>query len=90
MLLIFNSFSQKVYPLTRNDSALLIEYDVEHKENLELGKIKEASNFLNLSAMLFWERNHFNEAEKKFLVSLDLNNKLANENGIAMINNNLQ
>jgi len=89
LLLFFNSYSQKIYPLTRNDSALILEYDAKYKEQLEIGKIKEASNFLNLSAMLYWEKNHFDKAEENFLNSLELNKKLANENGIAMINNNL-
>ncbi len=89
LLLFLNSYSQKIYPLTRNDSALILEYDQKYKEQFEIGKIKEASNFLNLSAMLFWERNHFDEAETKFLNSLSLNKQLANENGVAMINNNL-
>jgi len=92
IILVFissNIYAQKVYPLTRNDSAVLVKYDKLYNEKFELAKLKEASNYLNLSAMLYWERNHFADAEKTFLKSLEINKKLANQNGIAMINNNL-
>ncbi|RLD65407.1 MAG: hypothetical protein DRI95_08825, partial [Bacteroidetes bacterium] len=88
-LISLNLYSQKIYPLTRNDSSMLVEYDKLYQEQHDLGRLKEASNFLNLSAMLYWERNHFGDAEKKFLKSLEVNKRLSNQNGIAMINNNL-
>ncbi len=89
ILISSNLYSQRVYPLSRNDSALLVQYKKAYQDQYDMGHIKEASKFLNLSAMLYWERNHFDEAETKFLSSLKINKQLANQNGIAMINNNL-
>ncbi len=84
-----NIFAQKTYPLTRNDSAKIQQYNTAFTEQNSRGNLKEASKFLNLSAMLYWEKNHYNTAEKLFLQSLGLNEKLANQNAITMINNNL-
>lgn len=89
LLISSNIYSQKVYDLSRNDSAMLVEYNAAYLEQYKIGHLKEATNYLNLSAMLLWTKNHFDEAETKFLKSLELNKKLANQNGVAMINNNL-
>ena len=89
LLVSNNLFSQLVYPLTRNDSALIVKYQQAYEDQQAINHKKEASRFLNLIAMLYWEKNHFDKAEKFFIQSLNINKKLANENGVAMINNNL-
>ncbi len=85
----FSLFAQVEYPLSRNDSANIAEYSEQFQEHFKLGKKKEASRFLNLTAMLYWEKNHFAEAEIYFLKSLKINKELSNQNGIAMLHNNL-
>ncbi len=80
---------QEVYPLTRDDSANVVIYQEQYETHLRQNHKKEASRFLNLMAMIYWEKNHYKQAENIYLKSLKLNEELANENGIAMLNNNL-
>ena len=84
------SFGQtQEYALSRQDSALIHKYlnkAAGHENNQNL---KEASRFLNDAAMIYWEHNHYDQSIKYFKKSLAFNKKLANENGIAMINSNL-
>ncbi len=84
-----NGMALEEYPLSRNDSATIKEYNGHYEEQLKQNHKKEASRFLNLIAMIYWEKNHFKEAESYFLKSLKLNQSLDNQNGIAMLNNNL-
>ncbi len=44
---------------------------------------------MNNSAMLYWEKNHFENAKSLFLNSLKINESLNNQNGTTMINSNL-
>lgn len=76
-------------PLSRQDSALLSKYESKATEQTEKDNLKEASDFFNQIAMLYWEHNHFNDAIHSYEKSLVINNALGNENGIAMINSNL-
>ncbi len=87
--IVISSYAQTVYPLSRNDSAMIVQYEKSYDEQIEKNSLKGASDFKNKSAMLYWELNHFDEAERFFLESLAINKKLANRNAIAMINNNL-
>ncbi len=86
----FGGYSQlKKYDLSRNDSALIIDYNKAYEEHLNLDHKKEASRFLNLMATLYWEHNHFDKAIGLYQKSLELNKALGNENAQAMINSNL-
>ncbi len=82
-------FSQQEYPLSRQDSALIIKYLASFEEKDSLGRLKEASDNLNSIAMIYWEHNHFTDATFYYTESLIRNEKLDNENAIAMINSNL-
>ncbi len=82
-------FAQQEYPLSRQDSALIIKYQAAFEEKDGLGKLKEASDNLNSIAMIYWEHNHFAKATSYYEESLIRNEQLENENAIAMINSNL-
>ncbi len=93
IILIFlfssNIFAQQEYPLSRQDSALIIKYQAAFEVQDNLGKLKEASDNLNSIAMIYWEHNHYAQATTFYEESLIRNEKLENENAIAMINSNL-
>jgi len=82
-------FAQQEYPLSRQDSALIINYIASFEEKERLGKLKEASDKLNSIAMIYWEHNHFAKATSYYEESLKRNEQLGNENAIAMINSNI-
>ena len=90
-LSIFSSFVQaQTQPLTSHDSALVVKYlkSYDHEINVEKN-IKEASRYLNETAFLYWEHNQYGAAIKYYEMSLDLNRRIQNENGMAMLHNNL-
>lgn len=76
-------------PYSRNDSAQMHASDSLHDYHLGRGDLKEASRWLDLNAMLFWQHNELRRAEEYFLRSLGYNERLGNQNGIAGINSNL-
>lgn len=81
-------FAQK-HPLSRSDSGI-IHTNLEKYEFLITKKdFRSASGALNDIAFVYWNNNHYREAADYYERSLTLNEKVANENGVAMINNNL-
>jgi signal transduction histidine kinase len=93
VLLLFNFLSEvsaQTQPLTSHDSAMVLKYlkIYEHELNEEKN-IKEASRYLNETALLYWEHNQYKNAIKYYEMSLDLNMRIQNENGVAMLHNNL-
>lgn len=62
--------------------------DYERQLNIEKN-IKEASRYLNETAFLYWEHNQYQKAIRYYEMSLKLNHKIENENGLAMLHNNL-
>jgi len=89
LLLTLNLFAQQEIQLSRQDSALIIKYLNAFEEQEKLGNLKEASDNLNSAAMIYWENNHFADATKYYEESLKRNEKLENQNAIAMINSNI-
>lgn len=89
LLIITTVFAQQEYPLSRQDSALILKYQIAFEELDANGKLKEASDNLNSIAMIYWEHNHFAKATQYYEESLKRNEGLENENAIAMINSNL-
>ena len=79
----------QVQPLSRQDSAQV----VKHIESYDLYKFRgdqrTASEFLNKLAFIYWNHNQYQRAIDYYLESLNINRQLANENGVAMLNNNL-
>lgn len=76
-------------PFTRNDSAAHYQYDSLYRYHLRGGNLKEAARNLDQNAMLFWVHNSYDKAVEYFNRSLELNQRLGNQNGIAGINSNL-
>lgn len=82
--------AQHVYiPFARNDSAARRQSDSLYRYHLERGNLKEAARHLDQNAMLFWLHNSYDKAIEYFKRSLELNERLGNQNGIAGINSNL-
>ena len=83
-------YAQHVFvPFARNDSAARNLQDSLYREYLKSGNLKEAARQLDLNAMLFWLHNSYDTAVAYFNRSLELNQRLGNQNGIAGINSNL-
>ncbi|MEN7550265.1 ATP-binding protein [Rapidithrix thailandica] len=79
----------QIQPLSRSDSGKVATYLSKHHEYLSKNNYKEASRMLNDAAFIYWNHNNYNEAIQYYERSLSLNAKLENENGVAMIHNNL-
>lgn len=79
----------KPIPLSRQDTALIEKYLEKADEHLSLNHLKEASDFYNQTAIIYWEHNRYEKASEFYKKSLKINEDLGNENGIAMINSNL-
>jgi serine phosphatase RsbU (regulator of sigma subunit) len=79
----------QVQPLSRNDSAFVL--DAEQKYNLAISQnnLKQASYHLNDLAFKYWNHNNYKKAIEYYEQSLQLNSGVGNENGEAMINSNL-
>ncbi len=77
------------YPLSANDSAVVEKYLRLSDEWKDRGDEKEASRYQNEAAMVYWNHNQFQKAIFHYEKSLELNHYLDNENGVAMIHNNL-
>ena len=77
------------HPLSRVDSAEVIQNLNRYQNFIGKKDYRSATDALNKVAFTYWENNHYEEAIKYYEISLSLNEKVFNENGIAMINNNL-
>lgn len=78
------------HPLSNHDSALVVKYNAEYEKYLHHhSNIKDASHYINEIAFIYWEHNQYYQAIKYYKISAELNEQIENENGIAMINNNL-
>ncbi len=75
--------------LSRQDSAEVLRLEVMYKTAEIKGFAAEAAEQLNSIAQIYWNHNQNEKAVSYYLKSLTLNEKLRNENGISMINNNL-
>ncbi|NPA45571.1 MAG: tetratricopeptide repeat protein [Chlorobi bacterium] len=83
-----NAQTQK-FNLSRQDSADLSLLEQKAAEYRAGNYLKQESDCYNKIADLWWEHNYFEKAVEYYKKSLEINNKLANENAIAMINSNL-
>ncbi len=80
---------QREYHFSRQDSSMAHKLLTQAQQFKNSQKINQESGCYNKLANLYWEHNKYKEAELYFEKSLEINKKLANENGIAMINSNL-
>ncbi|MFN8255502.1 MAG: tetratricopeptide repeat protein [Bacteroidales bacterium] len=92
LLLSAGSTFAQVYtkqPLTSLDSAQIKKYTENYEMYYGKSDLRNASDFLNQIANIYWNRNNFEKATEYFLKSLELNEKLGNKNGMAGIHSNL-
>ncbi|WP_109829391.1 tetratricopeptide repeat protein [Reichenbachiella versicolor] len=86
---IYSANAQE-HPLSKHDSALVVSYTQAYELELQNNvNFKEASRYLNEIAFIYWEHNQYEKAIEYYKESVELNEKIENENGIAMIHNNL-
>ncbi len=83
-----NAQNQK-FPISRQDSANISIFEQQANKYRANMYYKEESDCYNKIADIWWEHNYFSAAADYYNKSLDINKKLANANGIAMINSNL-
>lgn len=88
-LFVFSSYGQVKLPLSRSDSASIVENDSIYKYFFGIDNKKEASRHLDMNADIYWKHNYFDSAVSYYNKSLELNNQIGNLNGIAGINSNL-
>ncbi len=77
------------HPLSKSDSGIVFKNLEKYDYLMKQKDLRGASGALNDVAFVFWNNNHYQEAAHYYEKSLKLNEQVANENGIAMINNNL-
>lgn len=91
--LIFLSYlsdaQNKKFDLSRQDSAKINSYLQQTEDFKAKNYLKQESDCYNNIATIWWEHNYFEKAANYYNKSLEINNKLGNANGIAMINSNL-
>ncbi len=75
--------------LSNQDSMQIKKYYENYELYLAKSDLRNASDFLNQIATIYWNKNYFEKSTEYFLMSLKLNEKLGNENGMAGINSNL-
>lgn len=87
--LAFAVVDAQVQPFSRNDSAHYTAASVKYKESLEANRLKDATQYLNEIALLYWNHNAYAKAIEYYEKSLQINQQLGNENATAMIHGNL-
>lgn len=88
-LLVVCLCAAQKHPLSKSDSGLVFKSLEKYEYLLQEKDLRGASGALNDAAFVYWNNNHYASAAEYYEKSLILNEKVANENGIAMINNNL-
>lgn len=79
----------QLHPLSKSDSGIIHQNLEKYEFLIAKNDLRGASGALNDVAFVFWNNNHYIPAADYYEKSLILNEKVANENGVAMINNNL-
>ena len=79
----------QLHPLSKSDSGIVLQNLQKHEYLIENKDWRAASDALNQAAFVYWNNNHYAAAAELYEKSLGLNQKVSNENGIAMIHNNL-
>ncbi|MEQ8582224.1 MAG: tetratricopeptide repeat protein [Marinoscillum sp.] len=88
-ILTFGSGYAQEYPLSKSDSGIVYKNLEKYERLIAKDDFRGASGALNDVAFVYWNNNHYAEAATYYEKSLVLNERVSNENGIAMINNNL-
>ena len=77
------------HPLSRSDSGIVVKSLAKYERLKADNDLRGASDALNDVAFVYWNNNHYAQAASYYELSLSFNKRIGNENGIAMINNNL-
>ncbi len=88
-LFLASATSAQEHPLSRSDSGIVIQNLALYEKLKAANDLRGASSALNKVAFTFWNNNHYAQAASYYELSLTFNRRIGNENGIAMINNNL-
>ncbi len=88
-LFVFSAQAQKVLPFSRVDSALINENNQKYQLAYDGQNYRAAAKKLDENAIIYWKHYKFDEAINFYLKSLELNERIGNENGVAGINSNL-
>lgn len=76
--------------ILKDGSKLSVEQCINKAKQKDTdGDYREASNFFNMAGTMLWENKKYPEAIAVFEQSIVSNQKIGNDNGIAVINNNL-
>ncbi|MFT6867596.1 MAG: signal transduction histidine kinase [Cyclobacteriaceae bacterium] len=89
ILLTFSLVWGQEHPLSKSDSGIINNSLKKYEFLIGEKDVRAASAALNDVAFVYWNNNHYASAAGMYEKSLALNEQVANENGIAMINNNL-
>lgn len=68
---------------------IIQQYLAKATEKEQAGDKRQATYFLNEAASIEWERKNYTQAIQYYEESIKLNQEINNQNGIAMINNNI-
>ncbi|MEA5257696.1 ATP-binding protein [Arcicella aquatica] len=79
----------QVLPLSRSDSGRVIQFQSQYENFIDVNNYKEASRMMNEIGFIYWNYNQYKRAIPFYEKSLNLNIKIENKNGSAMIHNNL-
>ena len=88
-LLFSYAINAQIHPLSRSDSGIVVKSLAKYERLKAESDYRGASSALNDVAFIYWNNNHYAQAASYYELSLSLNKRIGNENGIAMINNNL-
>jgi serine phosphatase RsbU (regulator of sigma subunit) len=72
--------------LSENLQQKIQEYDELLNQAKANESLNEQSRWINKKAFLYWENHLYKQAIEQFEASLDINQKLGNQNGVASIN----
>ncbi|MEQ8472116.1 MAG: tetratricopeptide repeat-containing sensor histidine kinase [Marinoscillum sp.] len=83
------TLTAQVHPLSRSDSGIVVKSLEKYERLKDQNDFRGASSALNDVAFVYWNNNHYARAASYYELSLSFNKRIGNENGVAMINNNL-
>ena len=81
--------AQAIVPLSHNDSVKIANWTRLCAEQERKQEYREASNYIDKVALLYWEHNYANQAIEHYKHSIRLNEPINNLSGISMLNNNI-
>jgi serine phosphatase RsbU (regulator of sigma subunit) len=78
-----------VEQLSDADHRMIDQYRKTAERHISLNDVNEATRYLNKIAYLYWEKGHGQDAIRYFTQSLKYTDAVKNQNGLALIYNNI-